>query len=774
MKQSLASNKVDSGSTSQIGAGAVAVQDSVAAGPGGVAVKGNVEGDIQVSNKKIEVNADHGAVVNFYDALPRVKQRDAVPQPTRPLRGFVNRLNELKRLDRIVAAGEAAIIHGMDGMGKSALLKQIANDQAARVMPHGVIFLEGIDERGQVLGVEDVIQRLFDKLFESEPPLKVNFDIAQTYLSNMRPLVILNGLNLPAASQSRMAGLFPRGAVLIESNQLLESDTVEVIELGTLPRAEAIELFVAKAGVTLDDASRPTLDAICALLADVPLAIVTAARAIHENNLTLARAYDIITSIKPLSEEAMRSGIERAYALAYSTLTELERQFLAAAALAPGISVDPHWLHGMLDDKTIEARTQERLQAMGLLTANSPRLRIDPGLRNLARMGVDEVSIKQQLVNHLTMMLETRALDWNYCADELGNILGLIDWAAKHQRWSDVISLGRAIDPYLALHGLWESWHMVIDQVLQSARQLGDHANEAWALHQLGTHAIGIGQSSEAIGFLHQALDLRNTLGDTVGAAYTEHNLDLLTPPPGNGNHDSPIEPNGKPFTSARALKFLWKTIIIGTLIIVGGYVLRANAGNLPFIPVTGETQGLTNTPIPTVTLTITPTETAAPTSTPAPTNPPMPTTPTLIPLIVTTPFLASSPTLTGLRNANCRLGPSTEYDPPYGTLLQGQTVDILGVNAEGTWFLVVHPQSFRYPCWVWNGYAVQVEGDLGSIQVMAVPPASKLRAAASEGQSVQLEEDTSLELTFYVDYCFLYPTICMGLTLNAPPPPPE
>ena len=772
MNQSIASDKVDPGLIGPIGSGAVAIQDSVAAGAGGVAVKGNVEGDIQVTNKKIEVNVDHGAVVNFYDAPPRVKQRDAIPQPTRPLRGFVNRVNELKRLDQIVAAGEAVVILGMDGMGKSALLKQIANSKTARAMPGGVVFIEGIDELGRALGAEDVIQRLFDKLFESEPPLKVNFDIAQTYLSNTRPLVILNGLNLPAVSQSRMADLFPRGTVLIESNQLLESDTAEMIELGPLPRAEAIELFVAKAGVVLDNAAESILDTICALLADVPLAIVTAARAIRENNLTLERAYDILTSIKPLSEDAMRGGIERAYALAYSTLTELERQFLAAAALAPGVSVDPRWLHRMLDDKTIEARTQERLQAMGLLIGNSPRLRVDPGLRDLARIGADEVSIKQQLVNHLRMRLETRALDWNYCADELGNILGLIDWAAKHQRWSDVISLGRAIDPYLALHGLWEAWRMVIDKVLQSARELGDQANEAWALHQLGAHAIGIGQSNEAIGYLHQALNLRNTLGDTVGAAYTEHNLDLLVPPPSNGSHDPPDKPNGNPTTLRNALKFLLKTIIIGAVIAVTGYVLIANAGNLPFIPVTGGARAVTNTPSRTASLPAIVTNTLTSTNTSPPTD-----TPTLIPIVATTPSLACSPMLTGLQNANCRLGPSTVYDPPYGTLLQGQTVDILGVNAEGTWFLVDHPQSFRYPCWVWNGSAaVQVQDDLGCVQVIAVPPAFKLKAAVSEGSSVQVEDDTPFELTLYPVFCSLYPTLpsCGGLYLETRTPIPD
>ena len=135
--------------------------------------------------------------------------------------------------------------------------------------------------------------------------------------------------------------------------------------------------------------------------------------------------------------------------LLWERLTNLERQFLAAA-LAPGISVDPHWLHRMPGDKTIESQAQERLQAMGLLTANSPRLCIDPGLRELARMGADEISVKEQFIHYLETMLEMRSLDWTYCIDELGNILGMIDWAAKHQRWGDVIAFGQAKDPYLS------------------------------------------------------------------------------------------------------------------------------------------------------------------------------------------------------------------------------------------------------------------------------------------------------------------------------------
>jgi hypothetical protein len=758
MKQMPTSTKVDPGKSYQVRSKTVAAQEKLSVGAGGVLVKGNVEGDIQVVNKKIEVNADHGAVVNVYDTPPRVKKRDAVPQPKRPIRGFVNRTNELKRLEQIINAKEAATIYSMDGMGKSALLRQAMNSGAAQTLPDGVLFMDGIDEHGQMLGTEDVIQRLFDKSFESEPPLKVNFESAQTYLGNLNTLVVLNGLDLPIASLSRMPDLFPHAAVLMESNQSVNDEISEEIRLGPLPRMESIALLVAKAQVSPDDRVQPILDSICALLADVPLAIVIAARAIRENGLSLESAHEILASTEPQSAEANRRGIERAYALAESTLSELERQWLAAAAFAPGISIDPQYLHQMAKDEATASYAQERLQALGLLTANSPRLRIDPAVRDLARSGVDEIAFQERFITYLKTMLRTNSLDWDYCTDELGNVLGMIDWAARRQRWNDVISLGRAIDPYLTLHGLWEAWRNMVGAVLQSARRLGDRVNEAWALHQLGTHAIGVGWTSQAIDFLRQALELRRTLGDIVGMAYTQHNLNLLIPPPtsGRNNRKPPNKPNGGSSSLGRSLKFLVKTMFIGATIAVGGY-LAVNALHLPLlptapaqIPLTGPTMRPSATLPPTSTqpFTLTPssTRTHRPTETLTPTN-----TPTITPTLTNTPSptytssppLACSPQLTGLQDANCRVGPSTLYDV-YGTLFEGQTVDILAVNEEGTWFMVDHPQSFRNPCWVWNGPAVQEQGDLSCTQVLAVelpsqekkPPSNGGQSSPSDGQS--------------------------------------
>ncbi len=501
-----------------------------------IEVHGNVSGSIVAGDNNFVVNTNHGTIV-YKQAAPRVKLRDSAPLPPRPPRNFVGRANELARLENIVKANEAAVIHAPDGMGKSALIKQAANGDAARALPHGVVIVEAVDERGEALGPDDVIQRLFDALFESDPPLKVNATTARTYLSSTRPLVLLDGLSLPPALLNALPDLFPKGALLITAARAPSGDATERVKLDSLPRAEAMTLLMTRTDVTVSEANRGLLDSICALLSDVPLALVTAANAIRENSIPLGRAREIMEAANPSSGDSTRAAIERAYALAQSALSNEERTALAAAAASPAMSVDPRWIGG-------EAAIA-RLTGMGLLHANSPRLRIAPGLHAFARRSADDNAAKEKLLAHLLGgALFDKFRDWSYCADELGGVLGLIEWAAAENRHKDVIALGRAIDPYLTLHGLWGAWQATLERILPAARQSGDRATEAWALHQLGAREIGAGTRDQAVDFLRRALDLRRALGDTEGMAYTQHNLDLLIPPaPPRGGEPKPKPP---------------------------------------------------------------------------------------------------------------------------------------------------------------------------------------------------------------------------------------
>ena len=141
--------------------------------PISIAVGGNVAGSIVVGDNNFVVNTNHGTIV-YKHAAPRVQLRSAAPQPPRPPRDFVGRVKELEAIEAMIAAHDVALIHGPEGMGKTALMKKAATGEAAQAMPNGVVIVEGVDERSEILGVDDVIQRLFDALYESDPPLKVN------------------------------------------------------------------------------------------------------------------------------------------------------------------------------------------------------------------------------------------------------------------------------------------------------------------------------------------------------------------------------------------------------------------------------------------------------------------------------------------------------------------------------------------------------------------------------------------------------------------------
>ncbi len=542
---------------------------NVSATSGGVAVAGNVAGSINVNNRSVEVHTNYGTVINQAERPP-VQLRGVAPQPPRAPLDFFDRASELAQIDQLITANKPVVIYGLDGTGKSTLMRQAANGNAAHALPNGVVLIEGIDEEGTALKLGDVIQRLFDALYESELPLKVNDAIARTYLSNTRPLVLLDNIQLASADHYRtLIDLFPQSAMLIALPKSLPG-LARPMKLGPLPRAEAIELLAAQIGVPVDDANRSTFDAICQSLDDVPLAIVRVGDVIREDNLPLDRARETLSSAQTSAGDAITTGLERAYALALSVLSDEERAVLATVAHSPGTSVDANTL-------TANTAIVDRLTALGLLHANSP-IRIDAGLRSFARTLAGEDAIKDRLIARLLDDARShKTLDDAYCASELGNILSLIEWAANRNRWSDVIVLGRAIDRYLTLHGLWDAWQQVLNRVLQAARSSNDRSAEAWALHQLGTHATD-GDVDQAKALYRQALEIRQAIGDTIAAAYSQHNLDILILPPLPPRDQpkppsQPQPPSPAPVVLSAAVKAAL-IVIAGLVVIAAGVLL--------------------------------------------------------------------------------------------------------------------------------------------------------------------------------------------------------
>lgn len=601
-------------------------------GPVSIQVGGNVAGNIVVGDHNFVVNTNYGTIVNR-QAGPQVSRRGFAPQPPRAPRGFVNRSAELAKLETWISANEIALLYATDGMGKSALLKQAANSAAARAMPDGVILLESVYVDGQALGPDDIIQSLFDALFESNPPLKVDAVVARTYLSNTRPLILMDEVGLSPALQRILPDLFPKGAILLAADVPLGAD-FQRLPLGPLPRAESVALLAARAELTPDDSNRAALDKLCALLGDVSLALIVAANVLRETHTSPEAALQAIEGLPALERDPVLAALDRTFTFAFNQLSPDEQKVLSAAALTPGLSMTPEWLSAALGGVGVDAFV-ERLKALGLLFANSPRLRLPPGLRAPARRAsvLDENTLLPRLIAFLLAPLATQPQNWDYIRDELGNFFGALTWAMRAGRPADVIALGRALDPYLTLHGLWDAWNASIGYILDAARQSGLQAVEAWALHQGGTRAIGVGARQQALGLLRQALELRRTLGDTVGMAYTQHNIDLLIGPPAPPR-DTPKANPPKPTGGGPNWPLLIGGIgvvgvmVIAALVVVAGLLVAST----PVPPITEPPAIPTSSPA--MTSTITPPLTAihhpqvlgvTPTLTPTPTLSPTP-----------------------------------------------------------------------------------------------------------------------------------------------------
>ncbi|HYG56793.1 MAG TPA: choice-of-anchor D domain-containing protein, partial [Symbiobacteriaceae bacterium] len=133
---------------------------------------------------------------------------------------------------------------------------------------------------------------------------------------------------------------------------------------------------------------------------------------------------------------------------------------------------------------------------------------------------------------HFTAWVEEHREDIELVLPLLAQILHLLGEAAKSGQWVDVLRLGKAVEPAVALSGRWGVWQHLLERLLlKAAESVGDKQATAYALHQIGTRSLCMGRG-EARAYLERALALRKALGDTSGAAVTGANLALAPAAP--------------------------------------------------------------------------------------------------------------------------------------------------------------------------------------------------------------------------------------------------
>jgi hypothetical protein len=153
-------------------------------------------------------------------------------------------------------------------------------------------------------------------------------------------------------------------------------------------------------------------------------------------------------------------------------------------------------------------------------------------------------------------------------------IMQLLEWAVSKGQWKQVLRLGRALQVSLAVGLRWGAWLQVLKWILMAAQALGERGAEGWALHQIGTRAVCVGDRQAGQTFLSQALQLRQSIGDHEGAAVTQHNLNLLLGPlaPASQGEPPSRQPPSSPASTPAgagfvgALKWILPLFFLGVL----------------------------------------------------------------------------------------------------------------------------------------------------------------------------------------------------------------
>ncbi|MBI5651307.1 MAG: hypothetical protein HZC40_12830 [Chloroflexi bacterium] len=533
-----------------------------------IQVQGDVHGSIVSGDGNLVVNTNNGTIY-FTAPKPQVSKRNVVPPPPRAPLNFLDRTDQVSQTSNALRANEPVALYGPDGIGKTALLKQVAAHLPRDQYPDGFVLLNGARETGVPQSLDDLAQTAFDALFESNPPLKVTTTTARTYLGNVRACFLLDHLALAPDALDQIPDLFSSGGILYAGLQPPRGQTAQPITLSGLPRADAITLFVQAAQIAPTPADQSMLNQVCNLLDDLPLAIVTLARWVNVKRVPLANAVRAL-------EAQSANGIARALGAVIASLANTTRIMFGLAASIHGAVIDRAALISAsgMDAATAGAAVDELL-ALGLIQAHSPEVGMHPALKDWARQSVPANAQRVTRLNEIILREAQRhARDVNYLRGQLGNLFGGLMASAEAGNVQQVGAFARVLMPVLVLSGSWDVWQRVFQRVLESATQSADRALQGWALHELGTRALALKDLTTARELLTQALLIRQSIGDQVGAAYTQHNLNFLIPPP------PPQEPSPK--SPAPVSPVALVAIIVGG---VGMLILAAIVLAIIFFP---------------------------------------------------------------------------------------------------------------------------------------------------------------------------------------------
>jgi hypothetical protein len=513
-------------------------------------------GDVSESQLVI---GNYNTVQTPKGAKVTVIQAGARPAPTLralPLRYRPTaQVEAFGRDEELVLAGSASAaspvqLHGGDGIGKTTVLKLVGEKLGP---PREGVALESIRRRG----LDEVQAKLYSAFWECEVPFLPGPAEIGEFLVDREALLLLDDCELDRDDLEALLDAAPRSTFVIgsETRNLWSRGTARA--LAGLKTAAGVALLERELGQAIEGAQRKDAEAVIERLEGRPQSLVETAAMILDGRASLPQL------ARDASALAQRIDID--------ALTASQRRILALLGAIDGAALGVEHL-AALADAPDAGRELADLERRGWVKGQSPRYRLVRALpAGLAPSSAAQMP--DRLLDHLARWAREQSTP-SAIADEAEAIEEGLALGAAAGRWQAVLSLAAAAGSRLHLAGAWAASGRVLSAGLAAGRALRSEAAEAYFLHQLGSLALWLGESEEAISQLSQALRIRDRLGDREGAELTRHNLGQIGGGPGSDGMGG--NGGGGPWRPRLGLTL---GLIAALALIVGGVVLASNGG---------------------------------------------------------------------------------------------------------------------------------------------------------------------------------------------------
>lgn len=430
-------------------------------------------------------------------------------QRPRLIRGLLDRRTEIAAALSALDAAVTVEVCGGPGTGKTALLRHLAHHPRADAFADGVVYLSA-RSRSPI----DLLQALFDAFYESDTICKPTDAEIRRALQDKQSLILLDGVTLPQKDLEHVLDAAPRCAFVVAARDRCLWGEVRSLMLTGLPADEAVLLLERELERELTAAERTAAAALCTALDGHPLRIQQAAAIVRERACSLAA----------WTQHVAPDGV---LADLMTSIDDRERRVLLALSALAGVPIELQHVSGIAEVTDTESSLNALVRRRLVLNSRS-RYQLADGVVDRLRRTEDLKPWVNRAITYFTAWAERNRRHQETLLEASEAILRVQEHAAASHRWGEALRLGRLLESALIVHARWGDWGDLLERCLAAAKGTSDRSVEAWALHQIGTRAVCLGDAATARRVLTEAARIRGSLGENAAAAISRRNLEFI------------------------------------------------------------------------------------------------------------------------------------------------------------------------------------------------------------------------------------------------------